>query len=150
MIDSVLMVCVGNICRSPMAEGLMRRSLPGSAVSSAGLGALVGMPADPLAVELMRERDADISAHRARQIQERLISESGLVLVMELAHQRFLEAQYPVARGKIFRLCENIKADVADPYRRGRDDFEEALRLIAHGVDSWSARIKGLSAKARH
>ncbi len=68
MIRHILVVCVGNICRSPMAEALLRDALRGQediTVESAGLGALVGYPADKHAVELMKERSIDITAHRA-------------------------------------------------------------------------------------
>lgn len=68
MIKTVLVVCVGNICRSPMAEGLLKRALPEANVASAGLGALVGQPADPYAVALMSGLGLDISGHRARQL----------------------------------------------------------------------------------
>lgn len=148
MIDSVLIVCVGNICRSPMAEGLMRRALPQHNISSAGLGALIGQPADPLAVELLRERGVDISAHRARQLQSKSIMESDLILVMELSQQRHLEEQNPLARGKIFRLCEQARTDVADPYRQGLPAFQAALQLITEGVDAWSRRILALNQKS--
>lgn len=141
------MVCVGNICRSPMAEGMLRQALPGRMLSSAGIGALVGQPADPIAIELMQDRQVDITQHRARQLLGTMVAASDLVLVMELNQQRHLEQQYPLARGKIFRLCESVRADVADPYRQGRKAFEESLRLIAQGVESWTTRIKALDAK---
>ena len=64
----ILFVCTANICRSPMAQGLLEHALPQAQVRSAGLGALVGMPADAAAVRLMQERGIDISAHRATQI----------------------------------------------------------------------------------
>ena len=67
-ITHLLVVCVGNICRSPMAEALLRDALTGPEdiiVESAGLGALVGQAADKHAVELMKERSIDITAHRA-------------------------------------------------------------------------------------
>lgn len=146
MIESLLVVCVGNICRSPMAEGLFRRALPDLRLASAGLGALVGEPADPIAIELMRDRGLDIGGHRARQLQPAMLSDAGLVLVMELGQQRYLAQQHPLARGKIFRLCESLKVDVPDPYRRGRAAFEDALGLIVQGVESWVPRINKLKA----
>lgn len=149
MINNVLVICVGNICRSPMAEGLLRHALPGHAVSSAGLGALVGQPADPIAVELMQGRGVDITSHRARQLHGKLMAETDLVLVMELEHQRHLEREYPLLHGKIFRLCESSKTDVADPYRRGAPAFQEALLRITEGVGVWSKRILALDAPSK-
>src|SRR5688500_11611191 len=102
MFSRVLMVCVGNICRSPMAEALwakMGPQGPGVQVASAGIGALVGHPADPLALELMRERGLDLSAHRARQLTAQMINDFELILVMEAGHQRAVESMAPTARG---------------------------------------------------
>lgn len=149
MINNVLVICVGNICRSPMAEGLLRELLPRHNVSSAGLGALVGQPADPIAVELMQARGVDIAAHRARQLRGELMAQTDLVLVMELGHQRHLEREYPLLHGRIFRLCESARTDVADPYRRGLPAFQEALQRITEGVGAWSKRILALDAPSQ-
>lgn len=146
MIDSILVVCVGNICRSPMGEGLLRQALPECHVSSAGLGALVGEPADPIAVELMRARELDITRHRARQLTPGMMEEADLVLVMELDHQRHIERNYPLARGKIFRLCESMRVDIPDPYRRGREAFDRALCHIVQGAEAWVPKINSINA----
>src|SRR4051795_10625813 len=68
--DRVLMVCTGNICRSPMAQVLLEQALRKRGfdvrVESAGLGALVGRGADPMAMQLMEKRGLDLKTHRAR------------------------------------------------------------------------------------
>ena len=147
----ILVVCIGNICRSPMAEALLRRDLQvsgsGAEVSSAGLGALVGHPADDIAQRLMERRDLDISGHRARQLDQQLIQQADLVLVMEQSHRRSVETQYPTARGKVFRLGEWSGLDVPDPYRQPEAAFEYALELIDKGVNDWVAKLKELIAK---
>ncbi|MET5021226.1 low molecular weight phosphotyrosine protein phosphatase, partial [Burkholderia pseudomallei] len=66
MIESNLIVCAGNLCRSPMAAALFAAAQPGRAVTSAGLTARVGLPAAPLAQAVLRERGVDLSAHRAQ------------------------------------------------------------------------------------
>lgn len=84
------MVCVGNICRSPMAEALVAHRLagmPGVATASAGISALVGRPADGLAQELMAARGLDLSGHRARQLTPELATSFDLILVMEDGHR---------------------------------------------------------------
>ena len=149
MVSRILILCVGNICRSPMAEGLMRKALPECSIASAGLGALVGHPADPIAVDLMREQGVDISGHRARQLESQLMADADLVLVMELDHQRYLEQQFPLARGKIFRLCESRNSDIADPYRQGRASFVEAAMLVSQGVWTWADRIRSMGSNAQ-
>jgi len=145
MIKRILIICIGNICRSPMAEGLMKRALPEMEVSSAGLGALVGQPADSNAIALMREKGIDITAHRARQLESWMVATADLVLVMDTEQKDHLVMQYPLYRGKTYRLIENAKYDIADPYRQGLDAFRDAAELIEEGVHAWAARIKTAS-----
>jgi protein-tyrosine phosphatase len=145
MIRHILVVCVGNICRSPMAEALLRDALRGQeevTVESAGLGAVVDYPAAEHAEVLMAERGLDISGHRARQLTPDLINASDLILVMEAGHKRAIDAEDPAARGKVHRLCEWQDKDVPDPFRQSREAFEEVLLLIEQGVQDWADRIK--------
>lgn len=140
------MVCVGNICRSPMAEALwaqMGPKGPGVQVASAGIAALVGHPADPLAQELMRERGLDLSAHRARQLTPQMINDFELILVMEAGHQRAVESMAPTARGRVLRVGKWSNFDVPDPYRKDRAAFEQALNLIEQGLNDFRLKLGG-------
>jgi protein-tyrosine phosphatase len=141
MMQRILVLCIGNICRSPMAEGMLRHALPDKTVCSAGLGALIGKPADPLSLQLMGEQNIDISAHRAQQISASLVAQAELILVMDLDQKKYVETQYVGARGKVFRLGEGEKIDVPDPYREGIESFRNAHRMIADGVQFWVDRI---------
>ncbi|OGB02913.1 MAG: protein tyrosine phosphatase [Burkholderiales bacterium RIFCSPLOWO2_12_FULL_64_99] len=141
----ILTLCVGNICRSPIAEALLVRDLPAHTVASAGLGALVGQPADALAQAVAAEHGLDLSPHRAQQVTGWLCQQSDLILVMEQAHQTELERQFPVIRGKVYRLGHLGQFDVADPYRQPRSAFDEAYAAIAQGVADWVPRIQQLS-----
>jgi protein-tyrosine phosphatase len=143
--QNILVICIGNICRSPMAEALLKRELPGKTIRSAGLGALIGSPADPAAVQLMEEEGIDIREHRGQMISARLVQEADLILVMEQDQKRYIEAHYAGSRGKVFRLCEADGLDVADPYREGMDSFRKAHRLIVAGVKQFAKRILQLS-----
>ena len=146
MIRHILVVCVGNICRSPMAEALLKQALRGQedyTVESAGLGALVGHPASAHSVTLMAELGLDISAHRARQIHPDMVRDADLVLVMEAGHKRAIDDADTTARGKVYRLGEWQDIDVADPYRQERFAYEAALKDIQAGVASWVEKIKG-------
>ncbi len=128
-----------------MAEALLKRALRGDSgitVESAGLGALVGHPADPSAIELMDELGEDIRAHRARQLHPDMIRDADLVLVMEAGHKRSIEDADPTARGKVHRLGEWQDKDIADPYRKPREAFEAALEDIEAGVARWIDKIK--------
>ena len=145
MIRHILVVCVGNICRSPMAEALLRRELRGQdefTVESAGLGALVGHPASEYSVELMDEMGIDIKDHRARQIHPDMVREADLVLVMEAGHKRAIDDADATARGKVYRLCEWQDRDIDDPYRQPKAAFADALDDIKEGVASWAEKIR--------
>ncbi len=144
MIRHILVVCVGNICRSPMAEALLRNALRGQeeiTVESAGLGALVGHPADKHAVELMNEQGVDITAHRARQLHPDMVAAADLILVMETGHKTSIDTADVTTRGKVYRLGEWQDKDIDDPYRQPKTAFADALRDIEDGVADWVARL---------
>lgn len=142
---NILVVCIGNICRSPLAEVMLARELPGCNVWSAGLDALVGHGADPTSVELAAEHGLDLNAHRAQQISSPMCQHAELILVMEQGHQVELERRYPLTRGRVFRLGERGRFDIDDPYRQGRAAFEKACEHIARGVQEWAPRIRLLA-----
>ena len=142
---SVLVVCIGNICRSPMGEALIAAALPQLEVASAGVGALVGQPADPIARQLMAERGLDIESHRARQLTNLMCQQADLILVMDEEQRLLINQRHPLTRGKLFRLGEVARVDIPDPYRLGRPAFEQALQLIDAGASAWVERIRNLS-----
>ena len=144
VIRHIIVVCVGNICRSPMAEALLRNALRGQeeiTVESAGLGALVGHPASDYAVELMDERGIDISSHRAQQLTPDLVSKADLILVMESGHRKVIDDNDITARGKVHRLGEWQDKDIDDPYRQEKTAFIEALADIESGIASWVEKL---------
>ena len=124
-----------------MAEAMLKQALPDRKIYSAGLGALIGKPADPLSVQIMEEDGIDIVDHRAQQISTQLVAKAELILVMDLEQKNYVETNYVGSRGKVFRLCEASKKDIPDPYREGIGSFRSAHALIAEGVKVWSGQI---------
>lgn len=145
MAMNILLLCAGNLCRSPMAEGLMRQLLPAHELFSAGICAADGEPADPIAVELMQELGIDIGEHRARPLASWMMHEADLVLTMDLRQLQYVRQRFPMAAGKVERLGEPGGIDIPDPYQRGRAAFRLSLQLIRQAVDR---RLPQLSAQA--
>ncbi|MBA5248009.1 MAG: low molecular weight phosphotyrosine protein phosphatase [Gammaproteobacteria bacterium] len=144
MFNNILMVCVGNICRSPMAEALLRDRLAQKKevqIASAGVGALVGHGADATAQALMLEQGIDISTHKARQLDGELLSEYDLVLVMEKGHIDAAHHIAPSSRGKVHLLGKWSDFEIPDPYKQSKHEFEVALKLIQRGVNEWADKL---------
>ena len=133
---NILLLCTGNLCRSPMAEGLLRTHLPAHELFSAGLSAPKGAPADALAIALMRQMDIDISAHRARNVAHWMMQEADRVWTMDSEQRQIAVERYPFAAAKIERLGEPDQLDIPDPYRRGLGAFRHSLNLIRQAVRS--------------
>ncbi len=141
---TLLVLCIGNICRSPMAEALLKRALPGMTVRSAGLDALIGAPADPTSIALMAEAGLDITAHRGQQVNSALVIDADLILVMDRQQKQEMHRRYPTSAGKVFCLGEHEGVDIPDPYTQARASFEHALHLIELSVNSWVPPIRAL------
>jgi len=130
-----------------MAEGLLGHALHEAGVehieiSSAGLDALVGYPAEKIAQDLLLAQGVDISAHRARQLNRDLMRWADLVLVMEKAQLTAVEYWDPAAKGKIYRLGQWGDFDVPDPYKKPDEVFEHSLELITRGVSDWLTKLR--------
>lgn len=141
---SLLVLCEGNICRSPMAAALLQESLDGCAVASAGLGARDGFPAHPEAVRLMNLRNLDISGHRSRQLTPPMALGSDLILVMDRAQKELCGQLVPSVRGRVFLLGQwrqPAPEEVVDPYQQGPEVFQEVLATIDRCVSDWIPRL---------
>jgi protein-tyrosine phosphatase len=108
-VKNILFVCTGNICRSPIAEYLLRKELSqlqvsGIEIQSAGLLELGARPADPEMVSISKEHDVDLTSHHSRQITLQMLSNADIVFVMETGHQKALTNLNPEDKGKVFLL----------------------------------------------
>ena len=142
---TILFICTGNVCRSPMAEGLLRAALgnnPNYRVASAGIGALDGQLASPESVQAMAEIGLDIASHVSQSLRVPLVEAADFIFTMTRQQQDTIQAFYPSAAEKTFLLrefedAEVIGRDVSDPigqsldvYRRTRDQIQQALPSI--------------------
>ena len=141
MVDRVLIVCVGNICRSPMAEVMLRHQLPSGSkvvVESAGLAAMVGSPIDPLAESVLADHGLTGESHLARQIDGTLVQSADIIFTMDKRQRSALLALAPWARNKVV-LLGKWQGDIAvpDPYRKQRIAFEQTYELIDAAIARW-------------
>ena len=142
----VLIVCTGNLCRSPMAAGLLRQRLTVEGkhdaleIVSAGVLGMEGAAASPQAIAVMAQRGVDIAGHRAQSLKRSHVEEADLILVMEEGHRRSVFGLQPAALGKTFLLSEMAgeSGEVDDPYRLRIEDYaacaDELDRLVSLGL----------------
>jgi len=138
MITSVLVVCVGNICRSPTGERLLKRALPDMRIASAGLSALKGYTADQTASEVAARHGLSLEGHHAQQLTASMCRDFDLILVMEKRHIEQVNRIDPAARGKTMLLGHWLnQQEIADPYRKSREAFEEVYGLLENATQKW-------------
>ena len=146
MFNNILVVCVGNICRSPIGEAALQKLLPDANVSSAGLAAeksrLVGKPADNKAILVAEENGIDLSSHRSQQVSSSLCAEFDLILVMEKGHIESITSIAPELRGKTMLFGQWIgQKDIPDPYKQSKEAFDYAYHLIEQAAQAWAKKL---------
>lgn len=138
---SILVVCEGNLCRSPMAEGLLKASLgPSVRVESAGLAVREGLAPHPEAVRLMDALGIDIRACRSRPFTPELALANDLVLVMDARQKQWGASMVPSAWGRIHLIGRWLppgRQEVLDPINLGPAAFRDALDRLQEGVAGW-------------
>jgi protein-tyrosine phosphatase len=148
----ILVVCTANICRSPVAEVLLRMKLHAAGfknwtVVSAGTWAAEGHRAAPFSIDLMAERGLDIRSHRSQPVTERLMQQANLVLCMETGHARTLRQAYPAHQRKTYTIRQMIKkrGSVRDPYGGARRQYERMVAEVDDLIDRGFPRIQTLA-----
>lgn len=146
--NSILFVCTGNICRSPLAEGLCRVLLAeratGVTIDSAGMQARDGLAPEPHAVTVAAERGADISALRSRRFVVADFTRAGIVIAMDTWHLDFLQALAPRDWGGYLDLLRDDRGrgiEVGDPYGNPIRSYRRAADLIERGLPALLARV---------
>ncbi|WP_233458491.1 arsenate reductase/protein-tyrosine-phosphatase family protein [Enterobacter asburiae] len=136
--NSVLVICVGNICRSPVGEMMLRQRCPHLTVGSAGIAALVGHDLYPLAREVAMEKQLRITPHQARQLTASLCQDWDLLLVMEKKHLELVNRIAPEARGKTLLFGHWSGRDIPDPYRKDREFFLKVHQMLDDAASDWA------------
>jgi protein-tyrosine phosphatase len=140
MFNNVLVVCVGNICRSPMAEAMLLHRVPGSGVmiSSAGTHAMLSSTMDPLAQAVLQVNGVPAHKHRSRQVDVQMLHQADLILLMEHQQMQSVLNLAPEVRGKTFLIGKwQQELEIADPYRRPKLAFEQTYEQLSRCVDDW-------------
>ncbi|OLC06266.1 MAG: hypothetical protein AUH78_09710 [Gemmatimonadetes bacterium 13_1_40CM_4_69_8] len=155
MIKRILLVCTGNICRSPLAEALLRRALEersvaGVSVTSAGTGAWDGAPASEGAYLVGLERGLDLSGHRARLLTRELVEEADLILTMARHHRARVDELG--GEGRVFVLGEyggreGDEAEVSDPFGGDLDVYRDTCAELEALV---TAVVERLAKEGQH
>ncbi len=151
----VLIVCSGNICRSPMVAAYLRQRLADSGLShvvvaSAGTLGIAGAPASVLATAAMADIDIDLRDHRSRALSEADLKTSEIVLVMDHGHLEFIAARYPDGRDQRYLLRafergpepSSEAPDLDDPIGSDLDVFREQRETIRVCVDHFVLHLR--------
>ena len=150
-VKSVLFVCTGNICRSPIAEGLFRRLIGNRKdieVLSAGVHAVRGQPPSLYAVQVCAEEGVNISDLRSQPLTAALVDRATHIFAMTGAHLETIQTLFPQGAEKSFLLREfeepgtTVWRDVPDPIGLGREVYEDCARIISNALPSVLAFVE--------
>jgi protein-tyrosine-phosphatase len=141
----IVFVCTGNICRSPIAEGLMRHKSKEAGrhdliVSSMGTHGLYDSPATEYAQEVCKNDGFDISSHKGRYLMGDELEKADLILCMEPVHIKFVETFFPWTRKKIFLLGAwpdkaTRKSAIQDPMGGSYEKYQQVFDLIKYHIE---------------
>jgi protein-tyrosine phosphatase len=153
---SILFLCQGNVCRSPFAEGYLRRivagrNLPGIRSLSAGINVRVSVPSPDLAVRVAKALEVDLTDHRSKPVTAGMIENTDMIFTMEHRQAEFMRKSFPDHVRKIFLLPlfdtnppqagdYAFRYNIPDPYGRSEKDFLECFRRIERSIEGFLSR----------
>ncbi|WP_343647436.1 protein tyrosine phosphatase [Enterobacter sp.] len=142
MFNSILVVCTGNICRSPVGEQFLRQLIPDIRIDSAGIRGLTGSPADSRAQEVAAQLGISLETHVARRVTPQMIHDYDLILTMVPDQLNKISAMVPEARGKTFLYGQWLGIrDIPDPYCKSYAVFEYVFSILGRASQEWAQRL---------
>lgn len=142
MFNSILVVCTGNICRSPIGEHILKQLLPTMQVDSAGTAALIDHNADNSAIKIAKKHGISLEGHKGKQFTAKLARNYDLILAMEKIHINQIEKIAPEARGKTMLFGHWLEnRDIPDPYRKSDEAFASVFVLIQRSSQLWVEKL---------
>ena len=142
MFNSILVVCTGNICRSPIGERILKQLLPTMQVDSAGTAALIDHNADNSAIKIAKKHGISLEGHKGKQFTAKLARNYDLILAMEKIHINQIEKIAPEARGKTMLFGHWLEnRDIPDPYRKSDEAFASVFVLIQRSSQLWEEKL---------
>ncbi|MCW7547558.1 protein tyrosine phosphatase [Photorhabdus sp. APURE] len=142
MFNSILVVCVGNICRSPTGERLLRQIFPQKEIYSAGISALAGNPANEISSKVAAKYGLSLEGHTARQLTSELCQQSSLILVMEKRHIEAVNRINLGVRGKTMLFGHWLnRMVIPDPYKSDIEVYEYVYQLLFESANSWLGKL---------
>lgn len=160
MFNNILVVCLGNICRSPTAEFLLKQQLPHKHIASAGLQACIhsdgtGWDMDATAKKIAEQNGLVSPKHQAQKLSQQLISQYDLILVMEAQQRNIIAKRYPEAHAKTMLLGQWLTGtasspsnsqskgiEIPDPYKKSEEVYQHVYQLIDAAVAAWCSKLK--------
>ncbi|MDR4565627.1 protein tyrosine phosphatase [Klebsiella pneumoniae] len=142
MFNSILIVCTGIICRSPMGERYLRKVLPGKIIDSAGTGALIDHSADETGKYVPSSNGVSLEGHKSKQITSSMGRQYDLILVMEKKHIEEIGHMAPEVRGKVMLFGHWLgQREIPDPYKKSQEAFELVYKLIEQAGNLWAEKL---------
>ncbi|WP_048606069.1 protein-tyrosine-phosphatase [Providencia rettgeri] len=142
MFNNILVVCMGNICRSPTGERLMQAHFPHKTIHSAGIIAKNDMPAFDSAIRIAQQHNLSLENHQSRRLNSELCKKADLILVMETDHIDKIHQQFPETRGKVMLFGQWLnKIEIPDPHKRSDEMFEHVYQLMEKAAMAWQGKI---------
>ena len=142
MFNHILVVCMGNICRSPTGERLLQQYFPEKTVHSAGIIAKNDRPAYDSAIRIAQQHSLCLENHQSRRLTSELCKKTDLILVMENDHIAKIHQLFPETRGKVMLFGQWInKTEIPDPHKRSDEMFEHVYQLMEKAAIAWQGKI---------